>query len=114
MSHDTETDRRRHRRTQVDRPGKAFLRHALRYLPVRALDVSVGGMLLEIRSERTLSPGERLDVVVSDGHAGLVESSEVVPATIAHVRRTAGGTQHVGLEFLVGEPADAATTAAAA
>lgn len=95
----TTRDRRRFRRTPVDRAGKVYIRHALRYLPVRALDVSLGGLLLEIETDRPLHVGEPLDVIIGDGHSAVVTDDDVVEARIAHVHTREDGTQHVGLCF---------------
>ena len=92
-------DRRRFRRSPVNRAGKVYVRRALRYLPVRAVDVSLGGLLLEIKSERPLMIGEPLEVVIGDGSSAVVGTDDVVEARIAHVRVAEDGTQHVGLAF---------------
>lgn len=95
----SDMDRRRFRRSPVNRTGKVYIRRALRYLPVRAVDVSLGGLLLEIKSERPLMIGEPLEVVIGDGRSAVVGTDDVVEARIAHVRVGDDGTQHVGLAF---------------
>ncbi|MFI4915459.1 MAG: PilZ domain-containing protein [Phycisphaerales bacterium JB060] len=92
-------DRRRFRRTTVNRAGKVFVRRALRYLPVRALDVSLGGLLLEVKSDRPLMVGEMLEVIIGDGSRAVVDAEDVVEAHIAHVAIAEDGTQRVGLAF---------------
>jgi len=92
-------DRRRFRRSPVNRAGKVYIRRALRYLPVRAVDVSLGGLLLEIKSERPLMIGEPLEVIIGDGSSAVVDTDDVVEARIAHVRQGEDGTQRVGLAF---------------
>lgn len=94
-----DSDRRRFRRSPVNRAGKVYIRRALRYLPVRAVDVSLGGLLLEIKTERPLMIGEPLDVIIGDGHSAIMDADDVVEARIAHVRVGEDGTQHVGLAF---------------
>lgn len=93
------SDRRRFRRSPVNRAGKVFVRRALRYLPVRAIDVSLGGLLLEVKSERPLMIGEPLEVIIGDGRSAVVDAGDVVEARIAHVAAGEGGTQLVGLAF---------------
>jgi len=93
------SDRRRFRRTSVDRTGKVYIRHALRYLPVRALDVSLGGLLLEIKTDRPLHIGEPIDVIIGDGSSAVVADDDVVEARIAHVHTCEDGSQRVGLCF---------------
>ena len=93
------SERRRFRRTNVDRAGKVYIRHALRYLPVRAVDVSLGGLLLEIKTDRPLHIGEPIDVIIGDGQSAVVGGDDVVEARIAHVRPAEGGGQRVGLSF---------------
>lgn len=92
-------DRRRFRRLAVDRVGKVYIRRALRYLPVRAIDVSLGGLLLEIKTDRPLLVGEPLEVVIGDGRSAVVGEDDVIEARIAHVRAGDNGTQRVGLAF---------------
>ncbi|MEQ8844311.1 MAG: PilZ domain-containing protein [Phycisphaerales bacterium] len=92
-------DRRRFRRLPVDRVGKVFVRRALRYLPVRALDVSLGGLLLEVKTDRPLHVGEMIEVIIGDQQSAVVADDDVVEARIAHVRAGADGTQRVGLAF---------------
>ncbi len=94
-----DADRRRFRRSPVNRAGKVYVRRALRYLPVRALDVSLGGLLLEIKSERPLMIGEPIEVMISDGHSAIMDGDDVVEARIAHVSPGKDGTQRVGLAF---------------
>ena len=92
-------ERRRFRRTPVDRVGKVYVRRALRYLPVRALDVSLGGLLLEIKTDRPLLVGEPLEILIGDGRSVVVGEDDVVEARIAHVEAAEDGTQRVGLAF---------------
>lgn len=98
-THSENLDRRRFRRTSVNRAGKVFVRRALRYLPVRALDVSLGGLLLEIKSDRPLMVGEPLDVIIGDGSRAVVDAGDVIEARIAHVEVGKDGSQRVGLAF---------------
>lgn len=92
-------ERRRFRRTPVDRTGKVYIRRALKYLPVRALDVSLGGLLLEIKTDRPLLVGEPLEVVIGDGRSAVMGEDDVIEARIAHVEAGADGKQRVGLAF---------------
>ena len=94
-----EADRRRFRRTTVHRTGKVYLRSALRFLPVRALDVSLGGLLLEIKSDRPLRVGEPIDVLIADTGRAILAADDTVEARIAHVRTMPDGVQRVGLAF---------------
>ncbi|GIW74475.1 MAG: hypothetical protein KatS3mg103_0997 [Phycisphaerales bacterium] len=104
-------DRRRSRRLPVDRAGKVFLRRALRYLPVRALDVSLGGLLVEIKTDRPLLVGEPLEVVLGDGQSAVMGQEDVVSVRIAHVRQLGDGRQRVGLAFTTGQAGSAAAAA---
>lgn len=92
-------ERRRFRRTPVDRVGKVYIRRALKYLPVRALDVSLGGLLLEMKTDRPLLVGEPLEVVIGDGRSAVLGEDDVIEARIAHVKAGEDGTQRVGLAF---------------
>ncbi|MCW5755864.1 MAG: PilZ domain-containing protein [Phycisphaeraceae bacterium] len=94
-----EADRRRFRRTTVNRAGKVFVRNALRYLPVRAIDVSLGGLLLEVKSDRPLRVGEPIDVLIADSGRAILGPDDTVEARIAHVRLLPDGSQRVGLSF---------------
>lgn len=98
-THAESLDRRRFRRTSVNRAGKVFVRRALRYLPVRALDVSLGGLLIEVKSDRPLMVGEPLDVIIGDGSQAVVDGDDVIEARIAHVKVDDDGSQRVGLAF---------------
>jgi len=98
-SNTTTTERRRHRRTNLNQPGKIFVRRSLRYVGVRAIDVSLGGLLIDVDPSCDLTPGEVLDVVVSDGSSVVVHADDVVPARVVHVRGSADGRRCVGLAF---------------
>lgn len=95
-----EADRRRFRRTTVNRTGKVYLRSALRYLPIRAIDVSLGGLLLEVKSDRPLRVGEPIDVLIADNTRAILGPEDTVEARIAHVRAMPNGSQRVGLSFV--------------
>ena len=52
------TDKRAHKRFAVERPGKVFRRSTYQYLAARSRDLSLGGALLEVESDRPITAGE--------------------------------------------------------
>src|SRR3954468_3550986 len=72
------SDRRSHRRFGVQRPGKIFRRSAQQYAPATSRDLSFGGALLEVESERSFTVGEVLDVGIALTPKAVVPSAALV------------------------------------
>lgn len=80
--HDDVNDRRAHKRFGVQRPGKVFRRAARQYAPAVSRDLSLGGALLEVESDRPLNVGEVLDVAVALTPAAVVPSAALVRGVV--------------------------------
>ncbi len=101
-------DRRSHRRFHVQRPGKVFRPASKQYVPASSLDLSFGGALLEVESERSFDVGEVLDVGLALTQKAVVPSSALIRGIV--VRSTALGEQRqlVAVRYLHRESAAAA------
>lgn len=95
----SETDRRRHERRPFERPCKVLHAPTLRYLAAETMDLSSGGLLIELAQQRMLHVGDRLDVMVDWARHGIVESAKMLPATVAWIDTPSDHGQRVGVAF---------------
>lgn len=94
-----ETERRLHERRAFKRPCKVLHAPTLRYLAAETMDLSSGGILIELPNQRVLHVGDRLDVMVDWARHGIVESTKMLPATVAWVDAPSDHGQRVGVAF---------------
>ena len=94
------SDRRRHKRFPVARPGKLFRRSTQQYAPVRTLNLSFSGALLEIQSERPIVVGELIDLGVAFRDRTVVESKSLVQGIVARVETLAADRQRVAVRYI--------------
>ncbi|MCB9845796.1 MAG: PilZ domain-containing protein [Phycisphaeraceae bacterium] len=78
-------DRRRHDRSRADLACKMIDAHSGRTLAARTLDVSAGGVLIEVRWGPTPEPGDHLRVFVDAQGRGIAPPDEL---RLARVVRT--------------------------
>ena len=85
-------ERRRHERVSLDRPAKIFHRGSWRYIAARTRDLSDGGVLLEVPSDRPLAVGDMIDVALGRPGVGVLKGDEFVWARVVRVSESGRGT----------------------
>ena len=106
--HNELNDRRSHRRFNVQRPGKVFRRANQQYVPVSSRDLSFGGALLEVESERGFSVGEVLDVGIALTQQAVVPSAALVRGIVVRSFAVGEHRQLVAVRYLHRESMSAA------
>lgn len=101
-------DRRTHKRFGVQRSGKVFRRAAQQYAPVTTRDLSFGGALLEIESERGFNVGEVIDVGIALTQQAIVPSAALVSGIVVRSHAIGEHRQLVAVRYLHREPMSAA------
>lgn len=79
-----------------------------RYEPAQTTNVSVGGCLIELRSARPVSAGERLSLGVAWTGQPVVRARSLLEAEVVRVSSAGDGVQTVALRFCGGRAAVAA------
>jgi hypothetical protein len=102
--HDDVNDRRSHRRFGVQRPGKIFRRAGQQYVPAISRDLSFGGALLEVESERAFNVGEVLDVGIALTQKAVVPSAALVRGIVVRSHAVGEHRQLVAVRYLHREP----------
>lgn len=102
------SDRRRHKRFAMERPGKVFRRASQRYEPAATRDLSFGGALLEVTSERGFDVGEIVDVGVALRDRPLLRSPTLMRGLVVRTRQTAPGRHEIALRYLHRDAVNAA------
>lgn len=92
-------ERRRNKRFRIARDGKVFLPAARQYLSAQTRDLSVGGALLEVETDRPLSPGEAVQVAVASTDSALVRDDAMVHAVIVRARALGGRRQSIAVRY---------------
>ncbi len=103
------TDRRRHPRREVERPGKVYHLPSRRFVPARTVNVSDGGALLLVSSGRSMGEGEGLDVAILWGPGGLIPDRTMLRGRVVRSVPAGPEAQMVAVRF---EPVAANTVAA--
>ena len=106
--HSELNDRRSHRRFDVQRPGKVFRRSNQQYVPASSRDLSFGGALLEVESERGFNVGEVLDVGIALTQKAVVPSAALLRAVVVRSHAVGEHRQLVAVRYLHREPVSAA------
>ncbi|MEC9372544.1 MAG: PilZ domain-containing protein [Planctomycetota bacterium] len=111
LSLDDGAERRRSERQVIVRPGKVFLRTALRYVPATTSNVSAGGALLCVDRSRPIRAGELVEIAIDWNQAAIVRQDELSPARV--VRVTPMDCHHQAVAVAFERPASAALSQAA-
>ena len=106
--HSELNDRRSHRRFDVQRPGKVFRRSNQQYVPASSRDLSFGGALLEVESERGFNVGEVLDVGIALTQKAVVPSAALLRAVVVRSHAVGEHRQLVAVRYLHREPVSTA------
>ena len=99
-NHNEINDRRSHRRFDVQRPGKVFRRANQQYVPVCSRDLSFGGALLEVESERGFNVGEVLDVGIALTQQAVVPSAALIRGIVVRSFAVGEHRQLVAVRYL--------------
>jgi hypothetical protein len=68
-------------------------------LPGQTINTSPGGLLIELRGARRLSPGESIEVLIAWDGAPIVASSSAIEARVVRAIATTDDRQIVALRF---------------
>lgn len=93
-------DRRRNKRFAVARPGKAFRRSTQQYAAVISRNLSVGGALLEVQTERPIGVGELMDVAIAFRDRPVLQSESLISAIVTRAEPVSGGRQTVAVRYI--------------
>lgn len=93
-------DRRRHKRFSVQRAGKVFRRSTQQYVPAGCKDLSFGGALLEIESERSIGIGEIVDVGLAMSNKAVVPSASLLRGIVVRSEALGEQRQLVAVRYL--------------
>lgn len=93
-------DRRRHKRFNVHRPGKVYRRSTQQYVPAGSRDLSFGGALLEIDSERGIDVGEIIDVGLAMSSKAVVPSASLLRGIVVRSESLGEKRQLVAVRYL--------------
>jgi len=92
-------DRRAHARTEAALRCKVLVEGSGAYLPGRTMDVSAGGVLVELRTTRALRVGALVEVAVSWDDAALLRREGARSGRVVRAEALTGGRQVVGLAY---------------
>lgn len=106
--HSDLSDRRSHRRFNVTRRGKVFRPAGQQYVPAISRDLSFGGALLEIESERGFQIGEVIDVGLALSRKSVLPSASMLRGIVVRAEAIGEQRQLVGVRYLHREAMSAA------
>ncbi len=93
-------ERRTDQRLAMERPVKVYDPRGRRYLPARTLNVSPGGLLVEMRGGSHLPAGAAVEVAIDwAGSTGLLSQGDLLPATIVRRGGVNGSSTYLALRF---------------
>lgn len=95
----THGDRRRWTRVKASLPCKARLAGEVRYAPGVSHDLSRGGACIEVRSQRPVGAGERLEVLLARAGSALIEAKDARAARIVRVERLSDATWRIAVAY---------------
>ena len=107
-AHSDLNDRRSHKRFNVDRPGKIFRAANRQFVPACSRDLSYGGALLEVETERTFNEGEVLEVGLALNSRAVVPSSGLIRGIVVRSHALGEQRQLVAVRYLHREGLQAA------
>lgn len=93
-------DRRQHTRLDLARPVKVYLPQARQYVAGATSNVSVGGAMLDLRSNRPLGIGDYVDVGVQWHSAAVLRAEQLVQSRIVRVQTRTDGSQRLAVAFI--------------
>ncbi len=103
-AHSELNDRRSHKRFQVDRPGKIFRRANQQFVPAASRDLSFGGALIEVETDRPFAAGEILDVGIAMDKRGVLSTAAMIGGIVVRSHALGEHRQLVAVRYLHREP----------
>lgn len=95
-------DRRASKRFCVARQGKLFRSAAMEYAGATTVDISQGGMLLDVKSRRRVEVGEEVRVGVAGPGGSVVRERSMLPARVVRVSGGGDSSQRVAVCYAIG------------
>lgn len=92
-------ERRRNKRFRIARDGKVFLPGPRQYLAAQTRDLSVGGALLEVETDRPLATGDAVQVAVASTDSPLVRDDALVHAVVVRAESLGARRQAVAVRY---------------
>lgn len=92
-----QSDRRRHPRLDLELLAKAQLNG--KYYQARTINVSGGGVLVEIATTRHIKPGQSLQVGIAYGKSPILSADRLEPATVVRVDQRTKRSSIVALAY---------------
>lgn len=97
---DTNSDRRKHRRFSVTRPGKIFRRTTQKFAAAESRDISFSGTLLDVLTDRPLVIGEIIDVALPFTKNSVVPEAALVQGIVVRASQSDMGRQRVAVRYI--------------
>lgn len=94
------SDRRKHRRFRVARPGKVFRRATQQYQSVESRDLSFSGALLSIVTLTPYREGEIVDVGIALTKNSVMPSKSLVQGVVVRAAPIDHGRQEVAIRYI--------------
>jgi hypothetical protein len=107
-NHSDLNDRRIYRRFGLQRPGKVHRRSSQQFFQVHSRDLSFGGALMEVESDRPFQVGEVLDVGISFANKAVIPAATMVGGVVVRCSALDERRQLVAVRYLHREPMQAA------
>lgn len=93
-------DRRKHRRFNVERPGKVLRRSTQKYVAARSADLSFTGARLEVDSERPFEVGEIVDIGLALTRKAVMPTTDLIRGIVVRTSAIDGQRQSVAIRYL--------------
>lgn len=94
------SDRRKHRRFTVSRPGKVFRRSTQQFQSIESKDLSYSGALLTVVTLTAYTVGEIVDVAVATSKAGVLPMKSMLQGVVVRAGEIELGKQLVAVRYL--------------
>lgn len=94
------SERRKHRRFPVERPGKVFRRATRQFAAAHSRDLSFAGALLDVDSPRPFTVGEIVDLGIAMRHEPVVPGSCMVQAVVVRAQPFGESRQTVAVRYI--------------
>lgn len=94
----------------MDRSAKLFCPQNGRFLAGRTVNISAGGVLVEIDASEPIEPGDEIQMTIAFGDRFIVPMSELVPGSIVRTMRSSD-TSSVSLAIAYNNATETALSA---
>ena len=108
-------DRRKYRREPLERPCKIYDPRSMKYISGTTLDVSCGGLLIDVPRLLEIKPGEHLFIgVAMTRRQGFIQAKEMIDAVVLRAAATVDDHTTLAVSFDAAMEQDEAPMRAAA